>query len=87
MEKRPKKAKEPADAATPDIKMQERIAELTRRNEHLQREIEGCRETEKALRQSEERFKAIFHNQLTGLLMIDASTHFITDANKTALSL
>ena len=87
MEKRPKKAKEPADAATPDIKMQERIAELTRRNEHLQREIEGCRETEKALRQSEERFKAIFHNQLTGLLMIDASTHVIIDANKTALSL
>jgi PAS domain S-box-containing protein len=214
MEKRPKKAKEPADAATPDTKIQERIAELTRRNEHLQREIEGCRETEvalresgekfralvetasefiwevdehgtypyaspqvrdllgyepsevigktpfdlmppdeaervarnfgkymgarqpflslenrnvkrdgstvildtsgvpkfdkngifsgyrgidrditerkkaeEALRQSEERFKAIFHNQLTGLLMIDASTHVITDANKTALSL
>ena len=59
MEKKPKKAKEPADAATPDIKMQERIAELTRRNEHLQRQIEGCREAEEALRESGEKFRAL----------------------------
>lgn len=39
------------------------------------------------LSESEERFRVIFHNQLTGLLMIDPATHTITDVNATALSM
>ena len=44
-------------------------------------------QSDEALRQSEEQFRVIFHNQLTGLLMIDAATHVIVDANTAALSL
>jgi len=50
-------------------------------------DITERRKAEGALRQSEEQFRAIFHNQLTGLLMIDAATHVIIDANQTALSM
>lgn len=45
------------------------------------------RSMQEALRSREEQFRIIFHNQQTGLLMIDAVTHTITDANAAALSM
>ena len=51
------------------------------------RDITERKKVEETLRESEERFKAIFHNQQTGLIMVDAATHVIVDANKKALSL
>jgi PAS domain S-box-containing protein len=50
-------------------------------------DITERRKAEEMLRKSEERFKAIFDNQLTGLLMVDPATHIIIDANNTALAL
>jgi PAS domain S-box-containing protein len=43
--------------------------------------------TEDALRESEVRFRTIFENQQNGLMMVDAETHVIVDANRIALSL
>lgn len=50
-------------------------------------EIIARRRAEEALRDSEEQFRVIFHNQQTGLLMIDPASHRIMDANATALSM
>lgn len=38
-------------------------------------------------REKDERFLTIFHNQQTGLMMVDAETHVITDINATALAM
>jgi len=42
---------------------------------------------EAALRESEERFHTIFESQMTGALLIDATTHTILDLNEKAISL
>ena len=51
------------------------------------RDITERRRADAALRESEERFRTIFENQQTGLVMVDAETHVIVDANRIALSL
>jgi PAS domain S-box-containing protein len=53
----------------------------------IARDITERKRAEEALRSREEQFRIIFHNQQTGLLMIDAVTHTITDANAAALSM
>lgn len=50
-------------------------------------DITGRKRMEEALRESEARFRTIFENQQNGLIMVDAETHVIVDANRTALSL
>ncbi|MFH0976473.1 MAG: cache domain-containing protein [Spirochaetota bacterium] len=50
-------------------------------------DITDYRKAADALRESEERFRVIFHAQQTGLLMIDSQTHTIADANAAALLL
>jgi len=44
-------------------------------------------QVEDALRESEEQFRVIFHNQPAGLLMIDSSTHMIVDTNAATLAM
>jgi PAS domain S-box-containing protein len=44
-------------------------------------------QAEEVIRSREEQFRAIFHNQQTGLIMVDAVTHIISDANVAALSM
>jgi PAS domain S-box-containing protein len=50
-------------------------------------DITQRKSAEDALRESEVRFRTIFENQQNGLIMVDAETHMIVDANRTALSL
>jgi PAS domain S-box-containing protein len=50
-------------------------------------DITGRKRMEEALRESEVRFRTIFENQQNGLIMVDAQTHVIVDANRIALSL
>ncbi len=50
-------------------------------------DITGRKRVEEAIRSREEQFRAIFHNQQTGLIMVDATTHTIADANNAALSM
>jgi PAS domain S-box-containing protein len=49
--------------------------------------ITDNKRAEKALRESEEKFRAIFHTQQIGLLVLDTQTHTVADANAAALSL
>jgi PAS domain S-box-containing protein len=51
------------------------------------RDITAQVHAENALRESEEQFRVIFHNQQTGLLMVDSETHTIADANQSALTM
>jgi PAS domain S-box-containing protein len=53
----------------------------------LSNDITQRKSAEEALRKSEVRFRTIFENQQTGLIMVDAETHVIMDANSNALSL
>lgn len=53
----------------------------------LSNDITQRKSAEEALRQSEVRFRMIFENQQNGLIMVNAETHVIVDANRTALSL
>jgi PAS domain S-box-containing protein len=50
-------------------------------------EIIARKRAEEALRQREDQFRVIFNNQQIGLLIIDPTTHLITDANDTALAM
>jgi PAS domain S-box-containing protein len=50
-------------------------------------DITERKQAEAAIRSREEQFRVIFHNQQTGLIMVDAVTHTIADANAAALSM
>ena len=54
-----------------DQRVHERTAELQTANERLRREIAGHKETERALRASEERYRAIFANAPVGIDVAD----------------
>ena len=51
------------------------------------RDLTSRKKAEEAIRASEEQFRAIFQTQQTGLIMVDATTHIIVDANAAALSM
>jgi PAS domain S-box-containing protein len=50
-------------------------------------DITERKRAEEAIRSREEQFRAIFQTQQTGLIMVDAITHTITDANDAALAM
>jgi PAS domain S-box-containing protein len=50
-------------------------------------DITDKKRAEAALRESEERFHSIFEGQMTGILLIDAGSHTILDANEKAVSM
>jgi PAS domain S-box-containing protein len=53
----------------------------------ISEDITDRKAAEEAIRSREEQFRAIFQTQQTGLMMVDAETHTITDANPAALSM
>ena len=68
-------------------RVQKRTAELAQANEVLESEIVERGKTEQALRDSEQRLNVILNSILTGVVVIDAETHEIVDANPLALQL
>ena len=68
-------------------RVQARTAELTRANRDLRQEVLLRTSVEKALRESEQWLRTVLDNVQTGILMIDARTHAIADANTVAIDM
>ena len=68
-------------------RVQKRTAELAQANKVLESQIVEREKTEQALRDSEQRLNVILNSILTGVVVIDAETHEIVDANPLALEL
>ena len=65
----------------------ERTAELRRANSLLQEDIEKRRLAEKALRESEEKYRGLIDTASDAIFVIDAATGNIADVNKKGLEL
>ncbi len=65
----------------------ERTTALSKTNEQLQQEVTERKQAEEALRESEERLKALLNANPTGIVVIDAETHEIVDANPVAVNM
>ena len=65
-----------------EIRVRERTIELARTNEKMQIEIAERKRTEEALRQSEERFRELYHDAPVGYLELDNEGR-ITSVNRT----
>ncbi|MBW2108202.1 MAG: response regulator [Deltaproteobacteria bacterium] len=61
--------------------------ELEEKIAQLDREIQVRKRAETALRESEQRLKTILHSVETGVVLIDAASHVIVDANPVAATL
>ena len=68
-------------------KLQVQSDELTQANRGLAQEVLERQQAEEALRESEGYLKTILGSIQTGVIVIDAETHEIVDANKVALDL
>lgn len=64
-----------------EIRVQQRTAELGNAVEQLQREVVERRETEKLLRESEERYRAIFEQAADSIVLFDAETGEMVEFN------
>jgi PAS domain S-box-containing protein len=62
-------------------RIEEATKELRKKNEELAREVDERRSSEKALKESEERFRAIFESHHAVLLVIDPETGRIEDCS------
>jgi len=67
--------------------VEERTRDLNRTNNELQKEIVERKQAEAALRESEERFRAIFEGSLDAIFLIDPKSGEILDGNPTAAEL
>ncbi len=67
-----------------EARVEERTAELTIANQQLTQEIDIRKKAEGALRESETRLNIVLNSILTGVVIIDAETHEIVDANPLA---
>jgi PAS domain S-box-containing protein len=63
-----------------------RTAQLRALNRGLEAESEERRKTAEALRQSEERYRSLFHNNHAVMMILDPATGAIVDANPAAAS-
>ncbi len=61
-----------------------RTAELSEANDHLRSEIETRKKVERALRESEERFRSLFEGHRAAMLLVDPVSGAILDVNEAA---
>jgi PAS domain S-box-containing protein len=69
-----------------EVRVQERTADLESVNKGLESEIAERKRVEKALRESEERYRSLFKNNHSVMLLIDPESAEIVDANPAACS-
>jgi len=69
-----------------EVRVQERTADLESVNKGLEREIAERKRVEKELRESEQRYKSLFKNNHSVMLLIDPESADIVDANPAACS-
>jgi PAS domain S-box-containing protein len=83
-----KRAEEKLLSATQELELrvQERTADLVKANEKLKQEIAIRVQTEKELRESEQRYRSLFKNNHAVMLLIDPASADILDANPAACS-
>jgi PAS domain S-box-containing protein len=67
-------------------RVKQRTLALTQSNEHLKQEIRERVQAEQALKESEERYRSVFHNNHANMLLTDPETLDIVDANPAACS-
>ena len=67
-----------------ESRVRERTLDLALSNENLRQEILERIRSENALKDSEERYRAIFHNNHANMLLVDPETLDIVDANPAA---
>ncbi|MFH0994538.1 MAG: PAS domain S-box protein [Pseudomonadota bacterium] len=67
-----------------EARVKERTLALTLNNEKLLQEIQERVQVEKALKESEERYRNVFHNNHANMLLTDPETLDIVDANPAA---
>lgn len=64
-----------------EIRVQERTAELARANADLRAEIAERKQTEEALRASEERYRTVVEEVSEGIILYDVKTNRVLEAN------
>jgi PAS domain S-box-containing protein len=69
-----------------EVRVQERTADLESVNQGLESEIAERKRVEKALRESEERYRSLFKNNHSVMLLVDPESADIVDANPAACS-
>ena len=69
-----------------EVRVQERTADLESVNQGLESEIAERKRVEKALRESEERYRSLFKNNHSVMLLVDPVSADIVDANPAACS-
>ena len=63
-----------------------KIEELEARIKELEDEMAACKDVEYALQESESRYKSLFNNNHSVMLLIDPDSGYIVDANPAAIS-
>ena len=69
-----------------EVRVQERTADLESVNQGLESEIAERKRVEKELRESEERYRSLFKNNHSVMLLVDPESADIVDANPAACS-